>query len=70
MATKEATCVGRGTNKEFGINIYTLQYIQKITNRDLMYSASSTSQYYVIIYIKNESKKEWIYVHAYVYITK
>ena len=58
MATKEATCVGRGTNKEFGINIYTLQYIQKITNRDLMYSASSTSQYYVIIYIKNESKKE------------
>ena len=66
MATKEATCGGRGINKEFGINIYTLLYIQQVTNRDVMYSTASMTQYFVIIYIKmNLKKNEYMYMHQF-----
>ena len=41
---------GREINEEFGINIYTLQYIKKIRNMDLLYGTRNYSQYLIITY--------------------
>ena len=43
---------------------YTLLYIKQITNKDLLYSTGSSTQYYVITYTGKESKKERIYVYV------
>ena len=45
-------------NWETGIDIYTLVYIRKITNKDLLYSTGNTNQYTVMGYMGKESKKE------------
>ena len=37
-----------GINSEFGMNIYTLLYIQKINNKDLLYSTGNSAQDSVI----------------------
>ena len=50
-------------NWETGIDIYTLLYIRKITNKDLLYSTGNTNQYTVMGYMGKESKKEQIYVY-------
>ena len=34
-------------DREFGIDIYTLLYLQWITNKDLLYSTGDSAQYYV-----------------------
>ena len=39
---------GREINEEFGINIYILQYIKKIRNKDLLYGTGNYSRYLVI----------------------
>ena len=39
--------VGRGTDWEFGNDMYTLLYLKWITNRDLLYSTGNSAQYYV-----------------------
>ena len=33
--------------REFGIDMYTLLYLKWITNKDLVYSAGNSAQYYV-----------------------
>ena len=39
---------GRGINWEFGIDIYTLLYMKKITNKNLLYSTENSTQYSVM----------------------
>ena len=50
-------------NWEIGIDKYTLIYVKLITNKDLMYSTWNPTQYSVMTYMGNESKKEWIHVY-------
>ena len=54
----------RWINWEIGIDIFTLLYIKQITNKDLLYSTGSSTQYSVMTYMGKESKKEWIYVYV------
>ena len=37
-----------GTNQEPGINIYTLLYVRQVTNKDLLWSTGTSTQYSVI----------------------
>ena len=53
-----------GTDREFGIDIYTLLYMEWIVNRDLLYSTGNSTQYSVITYMGKESEKGWIYVYV------
>ena len=48
-------------NQEFGINRYTLLYIKKINNKDLLYNTGNSIQYLVITYNGKESEKEYIH---------
>ena len=57
MATKRE-CGDREINQELGINTNTLLHIQQKTNKDLLYSRENFTQYCVITYMRNESKKE------------
>ena len=50
---------------EIGMDIYTLLYIKKITNKDLLYSTGNSTQYSVMVYMGKESKKKkCIYVYV------
>ena len=40
----------------------TLLYIKQITNKDILQSTGSSTQYSVMTYMGKESEKEWIYV--------
>ena len=42
----------------------TLLYIKQTTNKNLLYSTGNSSQYSVMTYIGEESKKEWIYEYV------
>ena len=39
----------RGIDWEFGIDMYTLLYLKKMTNKGLLYSTGNSAQYSVII---------------------
>ena len=54
---------GEGINWEIGIDIYTLQCIKFITNKNLLYSKGNFTQYSVMTYMEIESKKELMYVY-------
>ena len=50
-------------NQEFVMNTYTLLFIRRIINKDLLYSTESSTQFSVITYMRKEFKKnENIYV--------
>ena len=51
-------------NWEIGVDIYTLLYIKKVTNKNLLNSTGNSSQYSEMAYMGKESKKEWIYSYA------
>ena len=55
--------IGRGINWEAGIDIYTLLYIKKIINKNLLNSRGNLPQYSVMTYMGKESKKKWIYAY-------
>ena len=59
---------GKEINWEIGIDIYTLWYIKQITNKNLLYSTWNSTQYSVMTYMGEVSKKEWIYVYVYAYV--
>ena len=63
MVAKGETWRG-GINQELGMNTHTLLYIKQIINKDLLYSTGNSTQYFVMICMRKESKKEWIYVYA------
>ena len=45
-------------NWKLGINRYTLLYIKKTNNRDLLYSTRNSIQYCVMTYVGKESEKK------------
>ena len=59
-----------GDKLEIGNDIYTLPYLKQVTNKDLPHSTGNSTQYSVMAYMGNESKKEWryIYIHTYIYV--
>ena len=59
-----------GINKEFGINICTLLYINKIINQDLLYSTGKSTHYSVITHMGKESEKEWAHTHSHICISE
>ena len=48
---------GGGIYQELEMNIHTLLYIRQITDKDLLYSTGSCTQYSVLTYMRKESKK-------------
>ena len=50
--------------KEFGIDMYTLLYLKRITNKDLLYSTGNSAQSYVAAWMGGESGGEWIPVYV------
>ena len=40
--------------------MYTLLYTKYIINKDLLYRTGNSTQYSVIIYMRNESENEWM----------
>ena len=53
-----------GLVREFGIDMYTLLYFKRITNKDLLYSTGNSAQCYVAAWMGGESGGEWIYVYV------
>ena len=49
---------------EFGIDMYTLLYLKRITNKDLLYSTGNSAQCYVAAWMEGESGREWIPVYV------
>lgn len=45
-----------GINQEFGVNIYTLQFIKQ-SNRDLLYGTGNYTEHFEITYKRKESEK-------------
>ena len=52
MFTGVGAWVSRGEiNWELGINIYTLTYINQVTNKDLLYSSGNSTKYCAMAYM-------------------
>ena len=45
---REQTYGCQGIFREFGMDMYTLLYLKRITNKDLQYSTGNSAQCYVI----------------------
>ena len=58
MVTKGKT-LGGGINREVGIDKDTLLYLTFLSNKDLGYSTEKSTPCSVIIYMGEESEKEW-----------
>jgi len=54
----------RGREREFGMGMYTLLYLEWITNKDLLYSTWNSAQCYVPAWMGGEFEREWIHVHV------
>ena len=52
----------QGTLREFGMDMYTLLYLKRITKKDLLYSTGNSAQCYVAAWMGRESGGEWIHV--------
>ena len=63
MVTRWGRVEGRIV-KEFGIDMYTLLYLKRITNKDLLYSTGNSAQSYVAAWMGGESGGEWIPVYV------
>ena len=57
-----------GVVRELEIDMYTLLYIKRMTNKDLLYSTGSSAQCYVAAWMRGESGGEWI--HGYVQLSR
>ena len=55
---------GKGTVREFGMNMYTLLYLKWITNKDPLYSMWNSAQCYVTAWMGKEFGGEWIHVYV------
>jgi len=53
---------GREMVKKFGMVIYTLLYLKRITNKDLLYSTWSSAQCYMAAWMGGDFGREWIHV--------
>ena len=57
-----------GIVREFGADVYTLLYLEWVTNKDLLCSTRSSSQCYVAAQMRGEFGGEWRYIHIYMYV--
>ena len=48
----------------FGVDMSTLLYLKRITNKDLLYSTGNAAQYSVTTLLGKEFEKEWIRVYV------
>ena len=55
---------GEGVVREFGMDMYTLLYSKKITNKDLLYSTENSAQCNVTAWMGEEFGREWIHVYV------
>ena len=53
-----------GIPGEFGMDMYTPQYLKQITSKDLLHSTWNSAQYYVAAWMVGEFGGKWI--HEYV----
>ena len=53
----------QGIVRDFGKVMYTLLYLKRITNKDLLYSMWNSAQCYVPAWIGVEFGGEWIHVY-------
>jgi len=53
---------GQGTVREFGMDMYTLLYLELITNKDLLYSTWKSVQCDVAVWMAGEFGEERIHV--------
>ena len=53
---------GEGIGRQFGMEMYTLLYSKRITNKDLLYSTWNSAQCYVAAWMGGELEREWIHV--------
>ena len=54
----------QGRDREFGIDMYTLLDLKRITNKDLPYSTGNSAQCYVAAWMRGDSGGEWIHVYV------
>ena len=54
--------------RKSGIVMYTLLYLKRITNKDLLYSTENSAQCYVAAWMGQDSGGEWI--HVYVWLSR
>ena len=52
--------VPEGIVKEFGMDMYTLLYLEWITNKDLQYSTGNSAQCYMAAWMGGKFGGEWI----------
>ena len=53
-----------GIVREYGIDMYTLLYLERITNKDLLHSTGNSAQYSVTTnWEKNLKKKRYMYMY-------
>ena len=50
-----------GIVREFGINIYTLLYLKRITNKDLLNSTGNSAQCYVAAWMGGDLGELWLH---------
>ena len=46
------------------MDIYTLLYLERIANKDLLYSTGNSAQCYVAAWMGGDFEGEWIHVHV------
>ena len=52
--------MGKGIIRESGMDRYTLLYLKRITNKDLLHSTWNYAQCYVAAWMGGEFGEEWI----------
>ena len=57
-----------GIVRQFGIDMYTLLYLKRITNKGLLHSTGNSAQCYVAAWMEGESGGERI--HVYVWLSR
>ena len=55
---------GKGTVREFGMDMYTLLHLKWITNKDLLFSTWNSAQRYVPAWMGGESGGEGMHIHV------
>ena len=58
---------GDGIVRQFQMDIYTLQYLKWIVNKDLLDSTWNSAQCYVVAWMGGEFR--WEYIHVYVWLS-
>ena len=51
--------------REFGMDMCTLLYLKRITNKEVLYSTGNSARCYVAAWMGRESGGEWIHVYMY-----